>query len=261
MRLRLWIAASCVTLGLAGVAVAPAWAAEDILTVGRVLPRFDRLTPGVKLYLRYTVDKDGKRSTLDIWRREVRFETRDGRRQFEIAQRWDSVGTPAYTSLQDSWFDAGDFRPLTHTREVTRDGKTVRRSYRYLPDYIVTDPVPGGETPADVPSPEPAYNFETDMELFQTLPLARGYEANINFYDPGRDPPRRYRFKVAGEDRIRGADGRFIETWLVTADYNDPSRPPTRFWFAKSTQVMLREEAPLPDGRMLIKTLLTEEAP
>lgn len=230
------------------------------LDVGQPLARAGLLKPGVHRYLRYTV-QDGKRSTKDIWSREVRFETVDGKPQLRIVQRWDAVGEKSYTLKQDSRFEAGTMRPLTHVREATRDGKTETAGYRFLPGKVVGMAELPDNARKDfvAESPEPAYNFETDMEFLQSLPLAPGYAASIPFYDPGRDPPKRYVFKVAGSDRLPGADGRDIDCWLVTADYNQPGHV-TRFWFAKRSQVMIREESPMPDGSVLVKTLLPPEA-
>lgn len=249
----------------AGIATPAAREAKtDVVKVGTTMKRFDRLKPGSRLYLRYKITTDGKRSTMDIWRRVVSYETREGRELLRISQRWDSVVSPAYTLLQDSWFEPGTFRPLTHDRELTRDGKTTKRSYRFFPDHIVLGPDPLAAAPAPetvIPSPEPVFNFETDMELFETLPLARGYEASLSFYDPGQAPPKRYIFKVIGEENIKAADGRLVPCWILASNYGDPAGPEARFWFAKSSQVLMREQTRLRDGSTLVKTLLTEEAP
>src|SRR5579885_1972082 len=92
----------------------------EIINVGSPMKRFDRLKPGTYLYLRYKIGKDGSRSTMDIWRRTVSFERRDDQDLLHISQRWDGVVPPAYTVLQESWFERGTFRPLTHDRDVTR---------------------------------------------------------------------------------------------------------------------------------------------
>lgn len=230
------------------------------LVAGQPLARAMLLKPGVHRYLRYVV-QDGKRSTKDIWSREVRYETVDGQRQLRITQRWDAVSEKPYTRKQDSVFEAGTMRPITHVNETTRDGKTVRSGFRFLPGKIVGMAEMQDNAKKDFValSPEPTYNFETDMEFLQSLPLAAGYAASIPFYDPGLDPPARYVFKVAGADALAGADGRAIDCWVVTADYNEPGHL-TRFWFAKKSQVMIREESPMPDGGLLVKTLLPPEA-
>jgi hypothetical protein len=90
-----------------------------------------------------------------------------------------------------------------------------------------------------VESPEPTYNFEADIE----------------FYHPGGSaPPQRYTFKVAGSATIAGPAGP-VDCWVVTTDYNQPGRLST-FWFAKATQLMLRQQGALPDGKVLVKTLI-----
>lgn len=239
-----------------------AFAGTTTLKVGEPLARADRLKPGVHRYLRYTVAPDGQRSTKDIWVREVRLETVEGKAQLRIVQRWDAVGEKAYVRKQDSRFEAGTMRPLTHTNETTRDGKTEITGYRFLADRVVgMDELPGNAKRGfSADSPEPAYNFETDLEFLQSLPLAAGYAASIPFYDPGLAPPARYLFKVEGEARLTGPDGRAIECWLVTTDYNRPGYV-SRFWFAKHNQVLVRQESPLPDGGgLLVKTLLPPEA-
>ncbi|HZT01024.1 MAG TPA: hypothetical protein VFA39_02025 [Steroidobacteraceae bacterium] len=229
------------------------------LQVGQSLARARLLLPGSHLYLRYNL-KNGKREVIDIWRRDVRLEPHDGRRLLHIVQRWDGVGEHAYALEQDAWFEPATFRPITQVKRVTRDGKTTVGGYRFLPDKVIgMDDLPDNVRKGfSIPEPEPAYNFETDMELLSMLPLAEGYVVSIPFYDPGLDPPQRYIFKVAGSERIRAADGPPVDCWVVTADYGLPD-PPTKFWFDKQTQVLLREERLQKDGSILVKTLVTPD--
>jgi hypothetical protein len=124
------------------------------------------------------------------------------------------------------WFELNTFRPLTVTRRLTKDGKVTVRGFRYLPDRI--------EGMAELPDNDqkdflqlakmPAYNWETDMELLQTLPLAIGYDAKIPFYEagPGQDAPDYYEYKVIGEDKIKSADGNSVDCWVVGIDSADP---------------------------------------
>lgn len=251
----LWIGA----LLAAGLGAPASAGTVTPLHVGEVLPRARLLTPGVHLYLRYTV-KGGGRQLIDIWRREIRLEPHDGRPMLHIVQRWDGVGPHPYVLTQDAWFEPGTFRPITQVKTVTRDGKTQTGGYRFYPDKVVgIDDLPGNLRKGfSIREPEPAYNFETDMETLQMLPLRAGYEVSIPFYDPGLDPPQRYIFKVAGSERIRTAGGRMADCWVVTADYGVPE-PPTRFWFDKQTQVLLREERRAKDGSVLVKTLVTPD--
>jgi hypothetical protein len=104
-------------------------------------------------------------------------------------------------------------------------------------------------------SSEPTFNFETDIEFLQTLPLAEGYEAHVNFYHPGGPtPPQRYTFRVAGSETIAGPAGP-VDCWVVTTDYNQPGENAT-FWFAKGSQLMAREQSSPHDGKVLAKTLI-----
>lgn len=257
MRLRLLTALLAGTTATIGFG---AHAETTQLNVGQTLARADLLKPGVHRYLRYTV-KDGQRATRDIWSRQVAYEQVDGKRQLRITQRWDAVGEKPSLRLQDSRFEAGTFRPLMHIDEATREGKTRKSGYRYSGNDVIgiADMPDNDKKDFTATSSEPAYNFETDIEFLQTLPLAAGYTVSIPFYDPGLSPAARYVFKVAGQGQVAGADGRPIDCWIVTTDYNRPGYE-SRFWFAKQSQVMIRQESPMPDGGLLVKTLLPPEA-
>jgi hypothetical protein len=227
--------------------------------VGKPLARFSLLKPATRIYLRYKI-VNGARETMDMWRRQVSFDEQDGQKRLHIFWRWDSVGERKFSRTEDFWFETGTFRPLTVERRFDKDGTTTVRGYRYLPDRIE-----GLKDLADNDAKEfvqqakmPAYNWETDMEFLQTLPLAAGYKVRIPFYEagPGQDAPEYYDYKVVGEDRMHSADGHTIECWIVGIDSTDPKWGPTRFWFAKDTQIMLREETKLKDGTIFVKILV-----
>lgn len=98
------------------------------------------------------------------------------------------------------------------------------------------------------------------MELLQALPLTRGLDVSLPFYDAGIDAKSdRYRFQIAGSARIVGWDGTPVNCLLVTADYNS-GIVKGRFWFDKKKHVIIREEQPLDDGGTQVKTLLPPEA-
>ena len=255
---------SALGFAIALALAAPAAAETATIRVGPPPARMDLLKPGSHRYLRYEV-KDGKRIARDIWDRTISFETHDGRRLLHIVQRWDEVNVPpgGATSLeQDSWFEPDTFRPLTHVRRRTADGQVGVLGYRFLDDRAVglADLPDNQRKDFSLSYPETPFNFEYDMELIQTLPLHDGYVANIPFYDAGIDKQAdRYTFKVAGSDRVAGWDGRPVDCWLITADYNTGTVQ-SRWWVAKASQVVLREESHLPTGAIFIKTLLPPEA-
>lgn len=251
---RRFILAAAAAAPLAGAARA---ADVDTLTVGRSLPRFDLLKPGVRTYLR-SVEKDGAHIAVDIWRREVRFEDIEGVRRLHIVQRWDGTGQTPSLAERDSVFETGTFRPLTHIRTTTRDGTRLVEGFRFSPEAITGLPDLPDNSRADfsVPSPEAAYNFETDMEMLQTLPWASGYAVSIPFYHPGGGPPARYVWRTGHEAVLTGPDGATIDCWVVETDYNSNGASIARFWLAKSTQQLIKMESLGAAGTLQRKTLL-----
>ena len=217
------------------------------------------LKPGVHRYLRYTI-KDGRRSAIDIWTRTVAVEQQDGVTRLHLTQRWDRDTAPASIVTQDSWFDRTNFTPITHVRTVVKDGSTTISGYRFLRDRVegMSELLNNSKIAFSVAAPEGAFNFEYDMELLQTLPWRRGYSADIVFHDPGGVAPAHYAFRYAGETTLRSADGKPVECWLVTADYNTGKVVQT-FWIAKASQLVLHEEAEQ-NGTRYVKTLLAAEA-
>jgi hypothetical protein len=244
---------------LASLSIA-AQAAVTSVDVGTPLPRFSLLKPATHHYLRYFRTADGANIPLDIWARELRFEQRDGKPQMHIVQRWDgamaSPTAPGSVRRLDSWFDTATFRPLSHVRISEKDGKKLVEGFVFAPDRVsgMQDLADNSQKALSVASPEPTFNFETDIEFLQALPLAEGYEASINFYHPGGPAPKRYSFKVAGSETIAGPAGP-VDCWIVTTDYGTPGAD-SKFWFAKGSQLMLRQESAPRDGKVLVKTLI-----
>jgi hypothetical protein len=228
-----------------------AHATPQYVAAGTPLPRIALLKEGSHRYLRYVQAGDSN-TPLDIWLREIRFD----KERLQIRQRWDAVGKTASVKLLDSWFEKNTLRPLTHQRITEKDGQRVVEGFAFSPQRISGLPELADNTQKelDVPSPEPTNNFETDIEYLQALPLADGYEAQVNFYHAGGPAPARYTFKVAGSATIAGPAGP-VDCWLVTTDYNKAGYV-SKFWFAKASQLMVRQESPLPDGKLLIKTLI-----
>jgi hypothetical protein len=230
-------------------------AAVSNVDVGAPLPRFDLLKEGAHHYLRFMKSGDAN-TPVDIWTREIRFETSGSQQLMQIRQKWDAVNPPSTRHL-NSWFETGTFRPRTHERISEREGKRLVEGFSFAPDKItgLKDLADNTQKDLSVDSGEPTFNFETDIEFLQALPLAAGYEASINFYHPGgRTAPQRYLFKVTGSATIAGPAGP-VDCWVVTTDYNRPGSVST-FWFAKATQLMVRQESPLGDGRVMVKALI-----
>lgn len=253
--MKVLVVASALAL-LVSLGAASAQAAVTPVPVGQPLARFDRIKPGVHRYLRYR--QAGETLTpVDVWTREIRFEPKDGQTRLHIVQHWDSGTTPAAKAL-DSWFEVGTFAPLSHVRRATKDGQTKVEGFAFTADRVIgLADLPDNSAKAyDVAAPQRTFNFETDMELLQALPLKEGYEASINFLHPGGGDPAPYLFRVTGSEVLSTPAGGRIDCWVMTTDYNRPEFPATRFWLAKDSQVMVKVVSPLPDGSAVVKILL-----
>lgn len=223
-----------------------------------------RLRVGTRRYLRYQ-EKDGKQTVHDIWTRTVAFEVKDGRRQLHMTQRSEEANPAPGAALlieQDSWFEVPTFQPTTQVRKVTKSGGQTVSGFKYTQNGVVGMKDLPGNSRSDfsLDYAERPYNFEYDMELFEALPLRRVQDFDIPFYDAGVDRQAdRFIFRVVGSQKIAGWDGRPVDCWLMTGDYHS-GVVKNRFWIEKRTHILIREEAPLSDGRVFIKALLPPQA-
>lgn len=71
---------------------------------------------------------------------------------------------------------------------MERGGKLTVEGFVFAPDRITGMQDVAGNTREDlkVASGEPTFNFGTDIEFLQALPLTEGYAAHVNFYHPAR---------------------------------------------------------------------------
>jgi hypothetical protein len=241
------------------------------ITVGDRLAGFANLTAGTRTYLRYMI-RDNVWRPVDIWRREVRFDEQEGQRRLHIVQSW--TGPPAMPSgpnapppatrdlAVDSWFEEGTFRPISHERRSTRGEEVRNEGFLFTPTRIqgLASTPSNSRAQFTLDTPRPVFNFETDMEILQTLPLAEGYAARLLFYHPGGPPPSEWVFRVTGSTRLPFGVGQ-VESWVVTLESADAAATLAgRFFVARQGQQVLRVEQPMPGGGMVVKQLI-ETAP
>lgn len=238
--------------------VASATSAKPVkLSVGDPLQRFELLRPGVRTYLVSSL-QEGRHIAQNLWRREVMFEQGEGGRRLRIRQHWDGTGPNPGMAKRVSLFEPGTFRPFSHVRVTTSKDKRTVEAFAFGARAITGLPGMADNSRADfsVASDEAMYNFETDMEMLQTLPWAAGYAVSIPFFHPGPGSvPARYLWYVVREDALTGPDGRRLPCWVVACDYNSGG-PPTLFWLSKQTQQLIKMEGPGGEGAIRRKTLL-----
>jgi hypothetical protein len=232
------------------------------VTVGERMARFENLRPGTRTYLRYRV-LNGIWRPMDLWRREVRFDEQGGQRRLRIVQTWTGpVGAPSNLEI-DSWFEEGTFRPLSHERRTVRAEEVRNEGFLFTPQRVQGLPSTPSNSRAEfsLDTPEPVFNFETDMEMVQTLPLANGYAARLRFYHPGGAPPSDWIFRVTGSARLPFGSAQ-LDVWVVTmAAAERPDTVVTRFFVAKQGQQVVRVEQPQSTGGMVVKVLIDSGAP
>lgn len=254
------LVATLLTISVSRAVSAPASASSlDTLQVGQPLPRAAMLVPGVHRYVRYIISGDSRR-LLDLWSRSLSYEEKDGQQLLHIVQRWDAADK-SYVAVFDQTFEAKTFKPLAQSQTVTRNGAAKVLSVVFDGSKVdsTTDDSSDHGKPLHEKFEMTFYNWHTDMELLQALPLKKGYAASIPFYDVGQEAPARYTYSVVGQETIPSPDGVPIDCWVVSFT-PDAANPPIRFWFAKRNQVLVREEATVPGQGILVKTLLNAEA-
>jgi len=257
------LGASALTLFLAAFGN-PARAAEnvrssqtEVIDVDSPRPRFDLITPGQVDYLRYKV-VEGISEPIDTISIVLAIETEAGVPRLHITQRW----TPANPSLSrkelDSWFEVETFRPLTHIRRTKKEGTTQTEGFLFSGNKVtgIGDLPSNSQANYLSESSEAPFNFETDLIFFQTLPWGPGYSAAIPFHHPGGLPGSRYVFSVTGSDQLVGPDGRPIDCWLVTSNYNVADYPVAKMWVAKQTQRVVKMVASMDGKTSIIKSIL-----
>lgn len=248
-----------VVAGLLVMAAASPSLAEPVaITAGGPMARLATLKEGTRLYLR-SLEKDGVARPMDMWRRTVKFETVDGQKRLHVTQLW-TAAAPSKNQLElDSWFDADSFAPLTHERHWLRDGQTTHEGFQFAPDAVTGLARMSDNARKDFKAPleEPAFNFETDLEMMEVLDLKKGWSGRMVFYHPGGGPAKPYIVSVAGEVSAPAPGGRAAACWLVLLDAQaEDAFPASRFFVDKITRQVLRVEQPQADGSLIVKTRL-----
>lgn len=219
---------------LGGIAIA----APDTLHVKPSDLRMHQLKPGLRQYM-VTIQKPDKPNVLtqSLWNREVRFEKYKGKEQLVIRQNWigaDSIANRKLFSICNP-----DFTPVYHTSTSFRG----TAAFEFQQAQVV-----GSDTTANnafkgfqVPSPEQAFNWELDLEFFETLPLKANTVYSINFYHPGSKPgPAKKLYEVIGSEKVRTNGNTKTDCWKLRTNYGDGNY--AIFWISKRGHEVLKME-------------------
>jgi hypothetical protein len=196
------------------------------------------LKPGTRQYL-VTISNPKNPGILSqsLWNRDIRFEQVQGKERMVIRQHWIGADTLSNRTIESVM--EKDFTPIFHTSTSVRG----TAAFNFAPDKI---------TAADtartnpwrkfvMPTPEPTYNWELDMEFFESLPLKANTVFLINFYHPGsKTGPQAYAYKVTGSEKLPTINNQTIDCWLLRIDYSPENYG--IFWVTKKTHEVLKME-------------------
>ena len=83
-------------------------------------------------------------------------------------------------------------------------------------------------------------NWHADLIIYQLLPYKDKRTFMINFYDPGFGKAEEVDYTVTGSELLTGHNGEKIDCWVLY--HNDPANGYEKFWIAKKTNEVLKEE-------------------
>jgi len=201
------------------------------------------LNPGLRQYLVYFQNPKtpGRVQYFWLWMRELTRETSGGEKVIAIRQHWigrDSVSYRTYFSLNA----AKDFAPLYHAESA---GNKIN-AYNWS-----TTGIRGADTVAGnmkqgfaLDFTTPNFNWNLDIELFELLPLAKGKQFAINFYDAGLSPPKYELYKVIGSEIITTLNNKKVDCWKLNTTGTSATgiTYSETFWISKKEHEFLKEE-------------------
>jgi len=215
-----------------------AFAQQDTVRVTSKHINTKHLKPGTRQYL-VTIQNPKKPKVLSqsLWNRDIRFEQVQGKERMVIRQNW--IGTDSLSNRTIESVMEKDFSPVYHTSTSARGVA----AFNFYPDKI---------TAADtaktnpwrkfvMPLAQPTYNWELDMEFFESLPLKSNTVFLINFYHPGSPTvPQYYAYKVTGSEKLPTINNQTIDCWMLRIDYSPENYG--IFWVTKKTHEVLKME-------------------
>jgi len=225
-------------LVLCCTAFTAAFAQQDTVRVTSKHINTKQLKQGTRQYL-VTISnpKNPKVLSQSLWNRDIRFEQVQGKERMVIRQNW--IGTDTLSNRTIESVMEKDFSPVYHTSTSARGVA----AFNFYPDKI---------TAADtaktnpwrkfvMPLAQPTYNWELDMEFFESLPLKSNTVFLINFYHPGSPTvPQNYAYKVTGSEKLPTINNQTIDCWMLRIDYSPENYG--IFWVTKKTHEVLKME-------------------
>jgi hypothetical protein len=210
------------------------------------------LQTGSYSYIIYTKQtKESPAQRLVLVKINVKAQQYHNKPAFIVTQEWDrdTIVHAAY-----SVFDAKDFSTILHDTWWKSLGYSMRFDFEAktvgfmkngikgeIPDSIKTTAI------KDFNGSFENYNlnWHADLLIYQLLPYKEDRTFVINYYDPGFGPAVKVMYTVTGSDILINSRGEKVDCWVL---YNYDPRGTERFWIAKQTKEVLKEEDTSPQG-------------
>lgn len=248
--------------GFAGLLLGAGNVAAQTADTVRIGPgQLQRLKPGRMTYLVYNRKTlDGPAERLMLVNITVEAQRYENQPAFAIRQRWDLNGVTVHTA--NTVCAARDFATLRHDTYWQRIGYATtfdfgarKISYQSgVPDSVQRV----YQRDFDQSFNQYNLNWHSDLIIFSLLPYKDKRTFKINFYDPGFGPSQETLYTVVGTEALTGAGGVPVPCWILEHKSVQPGTGGTntqRFWVAKKTREVLREEDAFLSGhRYKLKT-------
>jgi hypothetical protein len=203
---------------------------------------------GYILYHKKT--KDGPALRITLVKMNVESQVYHGKSAFVIKQQWD-YDTVMHTSY--SVFDAKDFSTILHDTYWKQLGYSMKFDFETkkvefknvsykgeIPDSIKTSVIKDFNQSFDKYN----LNWHEDLIVYTILPYKENRTFAINYYDPGFGKAEEVMYSVTGSDTLVGRSGEKVDCWVLNHYTDDkfPEKGYERFWIAKKTNEVLKEE-------------------
>ena len=200
--------------------------------------KIKQVKPGTRQYL-VTIQMPDAPKVLrqTLWNRNVSFETYQGRERMVVRQSW--IGPDTLSNRTVFTICEKDFTPLYHTSTSARG----TAAFNFEKDKVVgADSVQNnGFKGFAMPAPQPTFDWELDLEFFESLPLKANTVFMINFYHPGsKTGPQYYQYKVTGSEKLATVNNTQTDCWMLRIDYSDANY--AIFWISKKSHEVLKME-------------------
>jgi hypothetical protein len=148
-----------------------------------------------------------------------------------------SFGNAAETTRDDSTanVDSRTLKPFSSVRRIVNDGEEATVEATYTTDGVL---IKQGDKQSGLSVPEHAYDNDTSLFLWRTIPFAEGYKASYITIITNRRSRQKVTLEVTGKETVRVPAGEF-QAWRLeikttnakqVAWYADtPARPLVRY--------------------------------